>query len=584
MSKLDKYSTEILYAAMEEARRSGQDDKANKLALAIEKRTGGIVGEVKEGQQIKPEPSDKKEMPPMEYGRAIVESGARGLTLGLTDYPPAIGAGVESAIKGDGFAKGYQQQRQETVARRKKLSDIDPSASLLYETVPAMATGFGVARELAKRGATLGQQVATGAGEGSLTGLLTTYGDPYDKAVMAGIGGVTGAMGYGVGAGFPRVTQQAKDVMEKGVPLTVGQQRGAVPEFLEKTIESSLLDIPVGVSKSKLKGFEGFNRMIIEDAVKPLGITFKKDLAPEEIFTKAVRKTRDKFEEAVNKVTLTSTNPMVLRRKALEDPVNQQLLMDKFSLTPKDVPQYIKVIDDLFYSKILPKGKGTTAAEIFSKDVSVGEKQITGKRLSNAISQLNDASQEAFDDKNSALSSAIKAFRSEVIDEIQKRVKNSDDFIKSRKAWANMSAIKDASRGREIITPVDYEKALFRKYGDTFRESAEYKKIKPIKDIIGEGGAKVSQEGQDRLVGLQTVQGAQSTFGGIGNVGLAAAGGTAVGTGSAGLLLPVIGTTAGLAGGYRTKLGKEALGLLYGGAGRGAESVGIGVPMFITNE
>lgn len=576
MSKLDDIPVTKLYEAFDRARSENKEQIALALALEIKKRTGGIVGDSSQ-PQYEPVPAEMPKIAnPKEYYRSFREAAERGMSLGALDYTRAIGSGVKGLATGEGFLPAYKKEREETKERRQALREATPASAALAEFIPAALTGYGIGGLAARGGAGLGTQMLLGSAEGATAGALTTDGTPSEKLAAAGVGAGLGAAGTAVGALVPRPTQAAIEAQEKGIRLTAGQKTGGLPKFIEETIQGSIFDIPVGVGKARMKGFEDFNRMVIQDATSPIGVSFSKDLKPDELFTEAVEKTNKAFSDAVDSVKLERVNPIMLDRKALSNKTNKEIVINKFGLNNAEFEDYLDVIDRNFYSSILPETRSTTLKGLLGDKPL--NKVLTGRRLSNALSKLNTAAQDAFEKGNKNLSNAIKNFQSSVLDEVERNAENPEAFLAARQAWSKMTAIKDAARGRDIITPGDYKKALESRYGATYRSKPEYQKMKPIMDVIGEG-APVSDFADRGLVGLQTVQGASSTAQQLGNIMNVAAPVGAVATGGSGLL-PAAAITGIYSGAYRLPAGQEFLGRGYGLLlGRGAEGVGVGSPL-----
>lgn len=577
MSDLKDYSIAELYKVAKAANEQGKKNIAQVFSMEILRRTKGIVGTKEDFQQIVPKPKEMPEMAdPKKYGQAYTEALARGLTLGASDYPVAIASGVKGAVTGEGFADPYKQSRQQIEGRRQQFKEASPILSLAAEVAPSMATGLGVSKVLASKGVGKAGQLLAGGAEGATAGGLTTYGDIEDKFQSAAIGAGAGVVGAGTGLLFPKVTSEAKRVSDQGIDLTVGQRRGGLPKFLEDTIEDSIIDLPVGVGARKLKVFEDFNRNIIEDAVAPIGLKFKKGMSPEDIFTKAVEKTRSAYKDAVSKVWVGATGNVKRNIKALKNKENAERFMDTHNLRKADFDRFMEEINDIVVSRIGQK-KTPKIGEMTKGAKRTYTPTIGGEMFSDIMSSFTKRTGELYDEGSAGvkISDALKSFKQDFIDDIEDAALNIEGFNDVRAAWSNMSSIKEAAKKRDIITPIDYKNALEKRYGATYRNSEEYKKLAPIMNLIGEGGS-VAMDESGSLRGLQTIQGARSSAKSTGNIIAALGAGGSVATGGTGIVPAAVGI-GGLSAAYRFRPLESLLGGAYSLTGRLGEGTGASV-------
>lgn len=128
----------------------------------------------------------------------------------------------------------------------------------------------------------LGGRIALGASQGAATSALTPITDPaqqtdYGKNALANaaLGGAGGAVinplvSLAGGVISPRVSAAARNMLDRGVPLTPGQILGGAAA----TTESKATSIPVVgdmIRNSQQRAVQGFNRATYQEALAPVG-------------------------------------------------------------------------------------------------------------------------------------------------------------------------------------------------------------------------------------------------------------------------------------------------------------------------
>lgn len=108
----------------------------------------------------------------------------------------------------------------------------------------------------------------------------TTSGDLGDRAMAGGAGGLGGVLGYkaagAIGAAMAPKGGDAQTLFEKGIRVTPGQRVGG----FAGTAEEALSSVPyVGdvIGSARRRSMEDFNRAAINEALRPIGITFKQN-------------------------------------------------------------------------------------------------------------------------------------------------------------------------------------------------------------------------------------------------------------------------------------------------------------------
>lgn len=120
--------------------------------------------------------------------------------------------------------------------------------------------------------AAFGRNLATDTLYSGIVGGVTGS-DPAMSALQGGVGSVAGqGVGKALGAtlGGINISEAARTLRGRGVPLTVGQALGGLP----KSLEDGMTSIPgIGdlVNARRLEGFQAFNRSAFDEAGKPVG-------------------------------------------------------------------------------------------------------------------------------------------------------------------------------------------------------------------------------------------------------------------------------------------------------------------------
>ena len=211
------------------------------------------------------------------FGGGLARSAGQGLTFGFGDE---IVAGVKAPFTD----RTYQE---ELALERAKLEDFrrtNPKTALASEIAGSFAIPFaggigrGITKGIQKAGEVVGRKtgqlgnLATqGAIGGGAYGVGTSEGDSTlsDALKSASVGAVASpVIGRTVQKILnPKVSPDAKILMDEGVKLTAGQKLGG------SRLENALTSFPVfggGLRKSYEQGIDSFNRATINKALKPI--------------------------------------------------------------------------------------------------------------------------------------------------------------------------------------------------------------------------------------------------------------------------------------------------------------------------
>lgn len=228
----------------------------------------------------------------------FLRAGGQGLAFGFGDE---IAAAAQSAVGDQTYEEALRQER----GKLERFRDESPYTAYGLEiaaSIPSTLFGVGALGRAAQLGgkaipaatklvpsalaagtptASLLGQTASSAALGGLYGAGAADDDRLKGAATgAALGGL---LGGATGVALPKVTERAKKLLEKGVPLTVGQAAGGVMGAVERA--AGVLPI-VGdvVKKAQERATQGFNRAVIDSAIEPIGINLPKNVVGQEAY------------------------------------------------------------------------------------------------------------------------------------------------------------------------------------------------------------------------------------------------------------------------------------------------------------
>lgn len=517
---------EKLEKAIVKAYQAGNEDHVRILAKEIKKTKKAR----EEYVPYTPVPAEDP-MSATEFAKSYAESMARGLTFNAYDYLKAFAAGAGAKLGGGEYLPSYKAERERTENRRQKFYKEAPATAMVGEILPSMVTGLGTAKAVSKLGGGKAAQLLAGTAESAGAGALGTYGGGQEKLIGGAIGLGTGLVGTGLGLALPAKRQISKSLMEKDIPLTLGQERGGFPELAEEVMGQSIFGSPLGVIKAQAKSFEGFHINKLDDILEPLSLTASRDLEPREAYSQAVNSIKNAFQKSVEGTGLDATGEVIRNFKALSTEKNADRLRKSLNMTPAHFEKYQTIIKNAVIDR-------------------VEDLEMTGEMLQDSLSALGEAASLLRQGKKSfgvevdkaagrRIGAALEAYRQNLLDQVQRKAKNPKAFLAAREAYRRLVPVKEAMKGKDVLTPVNYKKSLERNLGEEYTKSAEYKKLKPFLEVLGEGSyptAKATGYGVKTPVGLASTLGLLSTGGLAGYLSPAALAGIGLGgTGALGV-------------------------------------------------
>lgn len=191
----------------------------------------------------------KKELSNSEFAYAIARAVAQGLSFGFADEAEAW---ARSAV-GEG---SYEEMLENA---RESVESLPLGYRIGAETLGSLPYG------MAGVGRTLGTRALAGAAGGGLYGAGAAEEGERLGGALAG-----GVIGAGLSSVVPSVSQRAKELIAKNIPVTIGQRFGGGL----KTLEEAATSLPLAgqvIKSSQIAAGEGFNRAAINRALEPIG-------------------------------------------------------------------------------------------------------------------------------------------------------------------------------------------------------------------------------------------------------------------------------------------------------------------------
>lgn len=211
----------------------------------------------------------------------VARAAAQGLTFGFGDE-------LEAAVRSLSGPESYEEELEDVRGKIKRFREEAPLASFAAEVAGSLPTallgGAGIARAaggLATRAPAVARALQTPVGAAAAEGVLggAIYGAgaaEEDRLAGAQTGAALGGLlGGGAAAALPRVTQAAREMIKRDVPLTAGQALGGAPRLAEEAI-AALPFAGRSVEKSRGRALAQYSRLATEDALAPVGLTLPK--------------------------------------------------------------------------------------------------------------------------------------------------------------------------------------------------------------------------------------------------------------------------------------------------------------------
>jgi len=379
----------------------------------------------------------------------IAREFVSGLTLGSADELLGGLSGVQSVLTGGDFMPAAQDTMAKFRGQREQFQKEYPKTAIASEIAGSLPTGIASGLKLAATKAgqaapRLSQALLAGT-ESAIAGGMGAEGGLKERGEAATVSGVLG-LGLGTagqllptGRLMPSSkTKEAIDLIDEGVPLTVGQQLGGPVAYAENLLGKTLIGDIAGIPRAQRKAFEGFSKNFIQEAVNPIGVKIPKKLNVAESAKFAEDKISQTFGEAVKKANLPNTKPVEdLMQQAIR-PVS----LGDVELLPRDIKALRKVLN----------------AEVIDR---ISDGTMTGQKAQAALRELGKSYKKA--EYSNEVKQVLRRVKDQLEDILVAQNRGNKDLINARKAYRNMFAMKAAAkkgRARGAFTPDQATAAL----------------------------------------------------------------------------------------------------------------------------
>lgn len=403
-----------------------------------------------------PKKKIKKQSQELDIATGLSRSVGQGLLFGFADEAEAF---VRSLAGDKGYKENLETIRSELDAFREQSPVASYGAEAVASIPSALLGGAGLARlgltGAGKIGAIEGALYGAGAGESAEERLT---GAAAGAALAGGVSKVAEKL-------LPQKSKVAKELQEKGIPLTPGQSlrdQGSIGSSLITALEDLTTSYPGAgavIQGKRLESLIQTNKVLINEAVQPLNIKIPKNLKPREAFEFVQDKLDDEYAKILPKLSISNLGNF--ENKILNT-------IESSILDPKEQERVLKIVNKTILTQI-KDGK------------------ISGNSLKNAQTDLRKLSSSykkrgGFEGDVGEVLSDIKRM---LENEIDLQNTNSDQLKKINQVYRNMipinRAMESAIVNEGIFTPAQLLRAI-KKQDETLRKRQTIAGKKPLQE------------------------------------------------------------------------------------------------------
>lgn len=250
----------------------------------------------------------------------------QGATLGMADE-------IEAALTSAATGKPYTETRKDIIESIQSVRKKQPVGAFLTEiggSIPLgrLGTGATPLRTMGRSGLMGGIYGGMSSEKESLGGqLLDTLSGTAISAPIAGL----------LHKFLPPTSPEAKLMIEKGVPLTVGQSAGAKSALgrIENTIMNTIPLAGELVGEARINSMKSFNRAAINDALSAIGEELPTNEVGEDAILWATTKYNKAWDDALEGLTLS--DPQALNE--VSEIIDSHLKSAKIMMTDKSLKE-----------------------------------------------------------------------------------------------------------------------------------------------------------------------------------------------------------------------------------------------------
>lgn len=249
----------------------------------------------------KPEQQAASGWDAISFATGVARSIGQGVTFGFADEAEAY---VRSILG----PETYEEAKKATNAELSKFRGENPFLSFGLEIGAAIMTPGGILKLASKvpslaKVAQKTMQTTTPITRGMAGGAL------YGAGAAETVSDVPASVALGAGLGYagaryaPAITESAKELIKRGIPLSVGQRLGGTIGALEEGISK----IPFGaemIGPTRLKALEQFATAAYNEALSPLGQKVSRGADPRQAAIEAQEIFKKSYNEALEGVNI----------------------------------------------------------------------------------------------------------------------------------------------------------------------------------------------------------------------------------------------------------------------------------------
>ena len=292
----------------------------------------------------------------------ITQSALQGLSLGSADELQGLVAGLYAKFtEGKDFQTAYNETVDAIRSDLASFREQEPVLAFGSEIAGSIPTAVFGGAKLAKAG--VDAVKSAGLMGGAYGGLATDSDDPVDRAIGTGTGALAGGTIQKVA---PFATEGAKELIKRGVPVTVGD---AVGGGLKK-VEEALTSVPFvgsGITGAKRRAKQAFDKAIFQEVLEPMNpllLNTKnalKGVEGRDLYAKTADIISSQYDKILPKLKMP-------KRSVLQDKFDDVILNEAETLTGNKQKLFLEKLDRIIYSKF--DGAGNISGQNYKKAIS----------------------------------------------------------------------------------------------------------------------------------------------------------------------------------------------------------------------
>ena len=247
----------------------------------------------------------------------FARAAGQGLTLGFGDEIEAVvRAGFDRNRSYSDIVKDVRNQISDFRKRNPASAIGTEIAGAILPTIAAQfIPGAGQTASVANtaRLANIAKGAGVAGAEGLVYGVGTAEGGLGERLTNpnTAISGATSAvLGGAVGALAPKITDEARELIQKGVPVTPGQAvkgstlGGTTLSRLEEASGKNVFFLGDAISAAQKNAQEGFNRTAVQEALEGINVVVPKNISGRELIAFGQDTLEKKYNSLLPKLTI----------------------------------------------------------------------------------------------------------------------------------------------------------------------------------------------------------------------------------------------------------------------------------------